>query len=222
MHRDHAVRTVGAALAVHARALTIIAMLIGLMALCCVSSANAADARIQSRVDPFDVPAAKHHGLEQYVTAREAARYLAVHRDILLIDVRAPRDIAATGIAVPVVRNVPLYTEQPRNPATNAAAETIISPRFADDMRAVVRSQSGKRKDVREATVFLICVSGIQAAIAADELQRSGFTRVYTVVDGYDGDVAPDGRRTVNGWRNVGLPWTPLSRPSQRAKALRD
>ena len=221
-HCENAIETAGAALAVHARTFAAIAMLVSLVALCAARPASAADGRIHSRVDPFDVAAPKHHGLEHYVTAREAARYLAVYRDVLLIDVRAPRDIAATGIAVPVVRNVPLYTEQPRNPSTNAAAETIISPRFADDMRAVVRSRSGNRKDVRETTVFLICVSGIQAAIAADELQRSGLRRVYTVVDGYDGDAAPDGRRTINGWRNAGLAWTPVPRPMQRAKPSRD
>ncbi len=79
-----------------------------------MSVASAGDDRIHSLVDPIEVPAAKHHALEQYVTAREAARYLAIYRDTLMIDVRVPRDVAATGMAVPVVRNVPLYIDAPR------------------------------------------------------------------------------------------------------------
>ena len=42
-------------------------------------------------------------------------------------------------------------------------------------------------------------------------LARYGYTRVYSVVDGYEGDVAKDGpkagQRAVNGWRVEGLPW---------------
>jgi hypothetical protein len=35
---------------------------------------------------------------------------------------------------------------------------------------------------------------------------------VYTVIDGFEGDVGKDGpqagQRVVNGWKNDGLPWT--------------
>jgi len=35
---------------------------------------------------------------------------------------------------------------------------------------------------------------------------------VYTVVDGFEGDVAKEGpnagKRVVNGWKNAGLPWS--------------
>jgi hypothetical protein len=43
-------------------------------------------------------------------------------------------------------------------------------------------------------------------------LAGTGYTKVYSVVDGYEGDKAKDGphkgQRTVNGWKNSGLPWT--------------
>jgi rhodanese-related sulfurtransferase len=60
--------------------------------------------------------------------------------------------------------------------------------------------------------VILICRSGDRSAKAQDRLQAAGFTRVYSIAEGFEGDTAKDGaqagQRTVNGWKNGGLPWT--------------
>jgi rhodanese-related sulfurtransferase len=56
-----------------------------------------------------------------------------------------------------------------------------------------------------------MCRSGDRSARAADDLTTAGFTQVYSVVDGFEGDLAKDGpnagRRAVNGWKNKALPW---------------
>jgi rhodanese-related sulfurtransferase len=54
--------------------------------------------------------------------------------------------------------------------------------------------------------VIFICRSGERSARAADELADFGYTTA-TVVDGFEGDLGPDQRRSVNGWKNAGLPW---------------
>ena len=41
-----------------------------------------------------------------------------------------------------------------------------------------------------------------------DRLAEDGFTQVHSVVDGFEGDMSKDGRRSVNGWKNAGLPWS--------------
>jgi rhodanese-related sulfurtransferase len=56
--------------------------------------------------------------------------------------------------------------------------------------------------------VVLICRSGDRSARAANLLADLGYTRVFSVFDGFEGDLSKEGRRTVNGWRNAGLPWT--------------
>ena len=56
--------------------------------------------------------------------------------------------------------------------------------------------------------VVLICRSGDRSSRGANRLAEEGYTRVYTVTDGFEGDLSPEGRRTVNGWKNVGLPWS--------------
>ncbi len=64
----------------------------------------------------------------------------------------------------------------------------------------------------KDAPVILICRSGDRSSKAQDRLQMAGFTRVYSITEGVEGDTAKDGpkagQRTVNGWKNAGLPWT--------------
>ena len=56
-----------------------------------------------------------------------------------------------------------------------------------------------------------MCRSGNRSAKAADLLAKAGYTKVYNQVEGYEGDKAKEGdtkgKRTVNGWKNAGLPW---------------
>ena len=64
----------------------------------------------------------------------------------------------------------------------------------------------------KDAPVILICRSGDRSSKAQDRLQMAGFTRVYSITEGFEGDAAKDGakvgQRTVNGWKNAGLPWS--------------
>ncbi|OHC66417.1 MAG: sulfurtransferase [Rhodocyclales bacterium GWA2_65_19] len=64
----------------------------------------------------------------------------------------------------------------------------------------------------KDATIILICRSGDRSSKAQDRLQAAGYTKVYGVAEGVEGDTAKDGpkagQRVVNGWKNAGLPWT--------------
>lgn len=64
----------------------------------------------------------------------------------------------------------------------------------------------------KEATIILICRSGDRSSKAQDRLQMSGYTKVYSIAEGFEGDTAKEGpkagQRVVNGWKNAGLPWT--------------
>ena len=65
---------------------------------------------------------------------------------------------------------------------------------------------------IKDAPIILICRSGDRSSKAQDRLQMASFTRVYSITEGVEGDTAKDGpkagQRTVNGWKNAGLPWT--------------
>ena len=63
-------------------------------------------------------------------------------------------------------------------------------------------------------TLLVMCRSGDRSAKAADSLAKAGFTNVYSIIDGMEGDTVKDpeslyyGKRMKNGWKNSGLPWT--------------
>ena len=63
-------------------------------------------------------------------------------------------------------------------------------------------------------TLLVMCRSGGRSAIAVNLLAKAGFTHVYQILDGMEGDAIEDsdsvfaGQRLRNGWKNSGCPWT--------------
>ena len=63
-------------------------------------------------------------------------------------------------------------------------------------------------------TLLVMCRSGGRSVRAVELLTRAGFSNVYNISDGMEGDLVTDtnsvfrGQRMVNGWKNSGLPWT--------------
>ena len=59
-----------------------------------------------------------------------------------------------------------------------------------------------------DATVLLICRSGIRSRAAAIAMTAAGFDRCYNVADGFEGRRdAQDHRGAGEGWKVAGLPW---------------
>ena len=75
------------------------------------------------------------------------------------------------------------------------------------DFVPAVRRRLQKKGLSKTDPVVLICRSGDRSARAADRLAEDGFTNVGSVVDGFEGNMNKDGRRSVDGWKNAGLPW---------------
>lgn len=59
---------------------------------------------------------------------------------------------------------------------------------------------------VADQPIVVICRSGGRSAAAANVLSAAGFTEVYNVADGFEGDLDAQGHRS-GGWRGSGLPW---------------
>jgi rhodanese-related sulfurtransferase len=63
-------------------------------------------------------------------------------------------------------------------------------------------------------TILVMCRSGGRSALAVNMLAEAGFTHVFQVVDGMEGDAVKEpgslfaGQRLKNGWKNSGCPWT--------------
>jgi rhodanese-related sulfurtransferase len=73
------------------------------------------------------------------------------------------------------------------------------NPRFVRELEAKV----GK-----EATILLLCRSGKRSDLAADAAAKAGFTRVFNVLEGFEGEIDEQQHRgSLDGWRSHGLPW---------------
>jgi rhodanese-related sulfurtransferase len=73
------------------------------------------------------------------------------------------------------------------------------NPRFARELEAKVR---------KDETVFLLCRSGKRSALAAEVAAKAGFTNVFNVLEGFEGEIDETHQRgKADGWRFRGLPW---------------
>ena len=57
-------------------------------------------------------------------------------------------------------------------------------------------------------TIYVMCRSGSRSAKSVNLLAKAGYSKVYNIIDGFEGDSDDQGKRTVNGWKNSGAPWT--------------
>jgi rhodanese-related sulfurtransferase len=73
------------------------------------------------------------------------------------------------------------------------------NPRFVRELEAKV---------AKDQVVLLLCRSGKRSALAAEAATRAGFSQVFNVQEGFEGELDAAGHRgSADGWRFRGLPW---------------
>ena len=156
-----------------------------------------------------DIPEKKQTKLGLYLTAQEAEEVLKDGATVL-VDIRSRAEVAFLGIPKRANVHIP-YMVMPMIASFNLEKNTYdleINPDFPSDFKKYAREHGISNDD----KIVLICRSGSRSARAADLLADLGYTRVYSVVDGYEGDKAKSGteagHRVVNGWQNAGLDWS--------------
>lgn len=167
-----------------------------ILTLACAASALAAEAPADAR---------KHTKLGKYVTAVEAyemwrAKPGAVH----IVDVRTPEEYDFLGHPT-MAANVPTLLWTGVFDAQRKAYALAPNAKFLDEF-----SRRYKKGDL----IIVMCRSGHRSAMAANLAIQAGFTNVYSMVDGYEGDKIDDkaspnfGKRLKDGWRNTTTAWT--------------
>jgi rhodanese-related sulfurtransferase len=112
----------------------------------------------------------------------------------ILVDVRTEGEWAHIGIPdTKATDNDPLFIQW-------NLAGGIPNSRFIEDLRQQAPEDDGVE------LVFL-CRSGQRSIAAAIAATQAGFT-AYNVLEGFEGEPDRYGERTVNGWKNRGLPTT--------------
>lgn len=115
----------------------------------------------------------------------------------VLIDVRTPEEWAYVGVPnIAQLGRECLFVPWQFYPKMN------INPNFVHQVLDVAKPETD------DTPVLFICRSGVRSAYAAHALTDMGYSRVYNVSHGFEGD--PDQHRhrgTTNGWKVSGLPW---------------
>jgi rhodanese-related sulfurtransferase len=157
------------------------------------------------------VPAQKQTKAGLYLDAREAYELKQKLGDkALFIDVRTRAEISYIGMPSVADAHIPAF-EHPSN-----AAWDDKSNRFKMEANADFEPELARRLAARQLgksdVVILICRSGDRTTRAANFLTEQGYGKVYSVIDGFEGDAVAEGpqagQRLLNGWKNAGLPWT--------------
>jgi len=106
----------------------------------------------------------------------------------VLVDVRSPEERKFVG-----------YVPDSLHVAWASGTSLNRNPRFVRELEA---------KTGKDAVVLLLCRSGNRSALAAEAATKAGFTQVYNVLEGFEGEIDAQQRRGgQNGWRFHALPW---------------
>lgn len=154
-------------------------------------------------INPAKLKDRQRTPLGLYLSPTDAHSALRANPDILFVDVRDPIEISFVGHPEGLDKIIPLGVVTHQIDPGSGQYRMVNNPNVVaefDDLRAL----HGKSRD---ATIFVTCRSGARSAVAVRMLAQAGYTNVWNLVEGFEGDKDATGARTVNGWRNAGLPW---------------
>ena len=137
------------------------------------------------------------HALPRGLTPQQALQMTEDDPRTMLVDIRSSMEFLFVGHPKGAV-HIP-WIDEP---------DWTVNPDFVTDIRKLMLGGSICTVDDGCAPVILICRSGKRSLEAGKALLESGFTRVYHVEEGFEGELDENHRRsTVGGWRFHGLPW---------------
>ena len=115
----------------------------------------------------------------------------------ILVDIRSSMEFLFVGHAKGSV-HVP-WIDEP---------DWVENPHFVTDIRKLMLGGAVCTVDDGCVPVVLICRSGKRSLEAGNALLKAGFTRIFHVDEGFEGDLDDDHHRSsINGWRFHNLPW---------------
>lgn len=157
------------------------------------------------------LPEIKRSKLALYLTPQQAYDMMQQEgKKVLFLDVRTRAEAMYVGMT-PLADALTPYVEHQEvmSDWDDKRSMYLLEPN-PDFTKEVARRLADKGLSKQD-KVILICRSGDRSAKAADILQLQGFTQVYSVAEGFEGDMGKEGanagRRLVNGWKNTNLPW---------------
>jgi rhodanese-related sulfurtransferase len=112
----------------------------------------------------------------------------------VLVDVRTRAEWTYVGLPeVSPPDQGPVLVEWQRFP------DGRVNDRFVDELR-----EAGVTPGT---PLYFLCRSGVRSVAAAEAATAAGLGPAYNILHGFEGPLDEQGRRTVAGWKNAGLPW---------------
>ena len=160
-------------------------------------------------IDPATVPEIKKTTLGLYIEAKDVPEFLKKNPKTLFLDLRTPEELLFVGMPHGIDGNAPFgIMNYKKWDYKKKSFVRFPNPDFWANFEYWAIDKGTEKSD----PVLLICRSGDRSALGANFLAKQGYTNVWSVLDGFEGDLAKDGpnkgRRMVNGWKNIGLPWS--------------
>lgn len=124
----------------------------------------------------------------------EASAILEQEQSARLIDVRSKVEFDYVGHPLGAL-HVPWkeFPDWNENPNFVASVETALA-------------KDGH--NAKDRALLMLCRSGVRSLHAGATLVRNGYSRVYNIEGGFEGERdAQQHRGNINGWRFHGLPW---------------
>ena len=157
-------------------------------------------------LDTSKLPPSKQTKAGLYLSAPEAYKMKSAEGDkVMFIDVRTRGEFLFLGTTAVTDVNIP-YMELD-DPVTFDKKNNRYGMSPNSDFVAAVNAAVAGHHLTKSDPIILMCRSGDRSSPAANLLQQAGYTKVYSVDDGFEGDMSKEGRRDVNGWKNADLPW---------------
>lgn len=123
-----------------------------------------------------------------HLEPREAFQFLKQNADAVFIDCRSEIEHFFVGHPLGAI-----------HVAWNDGPNWAINPDFVAHVKKVAAVNR---------PVVLICRSGNRSLDAGRALEAAGFSKVYNVLHGFEGELGENHHRNEKtGWRHEGLPW---------------
>jgi rhodanese-related sulfurtransferase len=156
-----------------------------------------------------EVPEKKRTTLGLYMSAAEAYE-VAQQEKVLFIDVRTRAEVNFLGMPTVADVNIP-YMELDRMYGWDEK-KGVFKMDPNSGFVSEIEGRLTAKGLTRDSKIIVMCRSGDRSSGAANLLAKAGFKNVWSIVDGFEGDIAKDGpfkgQRAVNGWKNSKLPWS--------------
>jgi len=131
------------------------------------------------------------------ISCQEAYEIISSEPRAMLVDVRSSMEFLFVGHPTGAI-NIP-WIDEP---------DWVVNPDFVTEIRRLLLGGAIEHGEVHSAPIILICRSGKRTLEAGELLVKEGFTAVYNVDEGFEGELDEHHHRSsIGGWRFHGLPW---------------